>query len=60
MTPKIPYTYDYITKSRRRQAKVIQNYLSPNVRAFGQGEAMLRKHKGLGLGSGQAYDNSSN
>jgi hypothetical protein len=59
MAPKIPYIYDYITQLCRKQAKVIQNHLNPNVRAIGQGEAMHRKHMRLKLGSGQACDRSS-
>jgi hypothetical protein len=35
----IPYVYDYITKSCRQQADVIQNYENENVRYIGQGEA---------------------
>jgi hypothetical protein len=35
--------YDYITKLCRKQAEFIQNYLKPNLRAIGQGEAMHRK-----------------
>jgi hypothetical protein len=56
---KIPYVYDYIKTSFRKQAEVIQNHLNPNVRAIGQGEAMDRKHKRLKLGGGQAYGRSS-
>jgi hypothetical protein len=57
---KIPYVSDYVTKLCRKQAGVIQNYLNPNVRAIGQGEAMHRKHKRLTskLGGGQTYDYS--
>jgi hypothetical protein len=39
---QIPYVYDYITKSCRQQAQVIQNYENENVRYIGQGEA---RHK---------------
>jgi hypothetical protein len=35
----IPYVYDYITKSCRQQAEVIQNHENENVRYIGQGEA---------------------
>jgi hypothetical protein len=51
--------YDYITTLCRIQAKVIKNYLNLNVRVIGQGEAMHRRHKGLKLGGGQAYEGSS-
>jgi hypothetical protein len=56
LTFKIPYVYDYITKLCRRQAEVILNHENPNVHAIGQGEARLRKHKRLKLGSCQVYD----
>jgi hypothetical protein len=56
---KIPYVYDYITKLCRQQAEVIQNYDNENVRNIGRREARHRKYKRLKLGSGQAYDNSS-
>jgi hypothetical protein len=59
MDLKITYVYDYITKLCRKQAEVIENHLNPNVRATGQGDAMHRKHIGLKLGDGQAYDHSS-
>jgi hypothetical protein len=36
---QIPYVYDYITKSSRQQAEVIQNHENENVRYIGQGEA---------------------
>jgi hypothetical protein len=36
---QIPYIYDYITKSCRQQAEVIQNHENENVRYIGQGEA---------------------
>jgi hypothetical protein len=42
---KIPYVYDHITKSCRKQAEVIHNHLNPNMHATGQGEAMHRKYK---------------
>jgi hypothetical protein len=35
----IPYAYDYITKSCRQQAEVIQNLENENVRYIGQGKA---------------------
>jgi hypothetical protein len=56
---EIPYVYDFITKLCRQQAEVIQNYVNPNVRNIGQGEAQHRKYKRLKLGDGQAYDRSS-
>jgi hypothetical protein len=51
---KIPYIYDYITKSCRQQAEVIQNHENENenVRYIGQGEAPHRKYKRLKLGGG--------
>jgi hypothetical protein len=54
---QIPYVYDYITKSCRQQAEVIQNH--ENVRYIGQGEAPHRKYKRLKLGGGHVYDYSS-
>jgi hypothetical protein len=33
---QIPYVYDYITKSYRQQAEVIQNHENENVRYIGQ------------------------
>jgi hypothetical protein len=54
---RIPCAYDYITKSCRQQAEVIQNH--ENVRYIGQGEARLRKYKGLKLGGGHVFDCSS-
>jgi hypothetical protein len=55
----IPYVYDYITKSCRQQAKVIQNHENAIVRYIGQGEAGHRKYKRLKLGGGHVYDCSS-
>jgi hypothetical protein len=52
-------TTDFITKLYRQQAEVIQNHVNPNVHNIGQGEAQHRKYKRLKLGSGQAYDRSS-
>jgi hypothetical protein len=46
----IPHVYDYITKSCRQQAEIIQNH--ENVRYIGQGEAQHRKYKRLKLGGG--------
>jgi hypothetical protein len=42
---QIPYGYDYITKSYRQQAEVIQNHENENVRTIGQGETPHRKYK---------------
>jgi hypothetical protein len=42
---QIPDVYDYITKSRRKQAEVILNHENENVRYIGQGEARHRKYK---------------
>jgi hypothetical protein len=56
---KLPYLYDYITKSCREQAEVIQNHENANVRSIGQGEPRHRKYKRLKLYFGQAYDLSS-
>jgi hypothetical protein len=55
---QIPYVYDYITKSCRQQAEVIQNHENENenVRNIGQGEATHRKYKRLKLGGGHVYD----
>jgi hypothetical protein len=55
----MPYVYDYITKSCRQQAEVIQNHENENVRYIGQGEARHRKYKGLKLGGGHVYDCSN-
>jgi hypothetical protein len=59
MTFWIPYVYDYITKSCRQQAEVIQNHENENVRYIGQGKARHKKYKRLKLGGGRAYDRSS-
>jgi hypothetical protein len=45
----MPYIYDYITKSSRQQAEVIQNHENENVHYIGQGEAQHRKYKRLNL-----------
>jgi hypothetical protein len=55
----MPYVYDYIRKSCRQQAEVIQNHENDNVRYIGQGEARHRKYKWLKLGGGHVYDCSS-
>jgi hypothetical protein len=56
---KVPYIYDFITKLCRQQAEVIQSHGNANVRDIGKDEARHRKYKRLKLGSGQAYDRSS-
>jgi hypothetical protein len=56
----IAYVYDYVTKSRRQQAEVIQNHENANVRYIGQGEAHQRKYKRLKLGGIHVYDCSNN
>jgi hypothetical protein len=56
---QIQYVYDYITKSCRQQAEVIQSHQNGNVRYIGQGEAPHRKYKRLKLGGGHLYDCSS-
>jgi hypothetical protein len=55
----IPQVYDYITKSCRQHAEIIQNHENENVRYTGQGEARHRKYKRLKLGGGHVYDCSS-
>jgi hypothetical protein len=50
---KIPYMYDYITKSCRIQAEVNLNHVNPNVHSTGQGEVRHKKYKRLNLGGGQ-------
>jgi hypothetical protein len=59
VTFQIPYVYDYITKSCRQPAEVIQYHENENVRYIGQGEARHRKYKRLKLGGGNVYDRSS-
>jgi hypothetical protein len=54
---QVLYVYDYITKSSRRQAEIIQNH--ENVRTIRQGETPHRKYKELKLGGGHVYDRSS-
>jgi hypothetical protein len=58
----IPYVYDYITKSCRHQAEVIQNHENENenVHYIGQGKARHRKYKKLKLGGGQVTEATSN
>jgi hypothetical protein len=54
---QIPYVYDYITKLRRRQAEIIHNHESENLRNIEQGEIPHRKHKKrLKLDGGHLYD----
>jgi hypothetical protein len=55
----MPYVYDYITKSYRQQAEVIQIHDNENVRYIGQSEARHRKYKRLKLAGGHVYDCSS-
>jgi hypothetical protein len=54
-TFQIPYVYDFITKSCRKQAEVIRNHDNENVRSTGNDEAQHRQHKGHKRGGGQAY-----
>jgi hypothetical protein len=49
---KIPYAYDFITKSYRPQTEDIQNHENENVCNIGKGEAQHRKYKRLKLGGG--------
>jgi hypothetical protein len=56
---RVPYVYDYITKSCRRQAEIIHNHQNENVRNIGQGEPPRRKYKRLKLGCGNLYDRST-
>jgi hypothetical protein len=51
---QIPYVYDYITKSCRQQAEVIQNHENENVGNIGQGETPHRKNKRLKLCGGSS------
>jgi hypothetical protein len=55
----IPYVYDYIIKSCRKQAAVIQNHENAIIHYIGQGEARHRKYKKLKLGGCHVYDCSS-
>jgi hypothetical protein len=55
----IPYVYDYIRKSCRQRAEVIQNHENENIRYIGQGEAQHGKYKRLKLSGGHVYDCSS-
>jgi hypothetical protein len=56
---KIPYMYDYITKLSSTQAEGNLNYVNPNVRGIGQGEARHGKYKRLKFGGGQAFNHSA-
>jgi hypothetical protein len=56
---QVPYVYDFITKSCRQQAEVIQNHENENVCYIEQGEARHRKYKSLKLGGSHVYDRSS-
>jgi hypothetical protein len=51
---QIPYVYDFITKTCRKQAEVTQNHDNENVRSIGNGEAQKQKYKGMKLGDDQA------
>jgi hypothetical protein len=53
------YVYDYITKSCRQQAEIIQNHENENVRYIGKGEARHKKYKRLKLGGCHVHDCSS-
>jgi hypothetical protein len=44
---------------RLHKESIIQNHENEHVRSMGQGEARRMKYKRLKLGSGQAYDRSS-
>jgi hypothetical protein len=55
----IPYICDYITKSCRQQAEVIQNHEYENVYYIRKIEARHRTYKRLKLGGGHVYDCSS-
>jgi hypothetical protein len=55
----VPYVYNYITKSCRQQAEVIENHENENVRYVRQGEARHRKYKRFKLGGGHDYECSS-
>jgi hypothetical protein len=56
---QILYVYNYITKSCRQQAEVIQNNKNKNVRYIRQGEAPHRQSKTLKLGGSHVYECSS-
>jgi hypothetical protein len=52
----IPYVYDYITKSCRQQAEVIQIHENATVRYIGQSQARHRIYKRLKIGGGHVYE----
>jgi hypothetical protein len=56
----MPHVYDYITKSCRLQAGVIQNHENEN-KMFATLDKVKpdRKYKRLKLGGGHVYDHSS-
>jgi hypothetical protein len=58
---QIPYVYDYITKSCRQQAEVIQNHENEKCSLHWTtlGEAPHRKYERLKLGGGHVYGCSS-
>jgi hypothetical protein len=56
---QVPYVYDYIRKSCRQKAEVIENHENENIGYIGQGEARHRKYKRLKLGGSHVYDRSS-
>jgi hypothetical protein len=59
MNFNLPYVYNYITKSCRQQAEVIQNHENEHVHGIGQGKARHTKYSRLNLGGGQSYDCSN-
>jgi hypothetical protein len=59
MAFQIPYVYDYIRKSCRQQAEVLQTHENENVPYIGQGEARHGKYKRHELVDGHVYDRSS-
>jgi hypothetical protein len=56
---RIPYMYDYITTLCSTQAEGNLNYVNPNVRGIGQGEARHGKYMRLKFGGGQAFNHSA-
>jgi hypothetical protein len=55
---KIPYMYDFVTKSCRQQAAAIQNHGNVNTLSFDQGKAQHREYKRPKRDGGQVYDYS--
>jgi hypothetical protein len=53
MAFQIPYVCDSITKLCRKQKQIIKNHENARGRNIAQGEAFLRKYKGLKLGGCQ-------